>query len=79
MGDRTLDERYMKMALEEATRAGEVGEIPVGAVLVKGDRVLAKGHNRCIKLNDPTAHAEILVLRKAGKALKNYRLNEATL
>jgi len=79
MGDRALDERYMKMALEEATRAGEVGEIPVGAVLVKGDRVLAKGHNRCIKLNDPTAHAEILVLRKAGKALKNYRLNEATL
>jgi len=79
MGDRALDERYMKMALEEATRAGEVGEIPVGAVLVKGDRVLAKGHNRCIKLNDPTAHAEILVLRKAGKALGNYRLNETTL
>jgi len=79
MGDRARDERYMKMALEEATRAGKVGEVPVGAVLVKGDRVLARGHNRCIKLNDPTAHAEILVLRKAGKALKNYRLNETIL
>jgi len=79
MGDRARDERYMKVALQEATRAGETGEVPVGAVLVKGDRVLAKGHNRCIKLNDPTAHAEILVLRKAGKALGNYRLNETTL
>src|SRR5512136_1694530 len=79
MGDRARDERYMKMALLEATRAGENGEVPVGAVLVKGDRVLAKGHNRCIELNDPTAHAEILVLRKAGKALGNYRLNETTL
>src|SRR4030042_4698007 len=69
----------MKMALEEATRAGKVGEVPVGAVLVKGDRVLARGHNRCIKLNDPTAHAEILVLRKAGKALKNYRLDDTVM
>jgi tRNA(adenine34) deaminase len=79
MKERAGDERYMKMALQEATRAGETGEVPVGAVLVKGDRVLAKGHNCCIKLNDPTAHAEILVLRKAGKALGNYRLNETTL
>ena len=77
--ERARDERYMKVALQEATRAGETGEVPVGAVLVKGDRVLAKGHNRCIELNDPTAHAEILVLRKAGKVLENYRLNETTL
>ena len=79
MGDRARDERYMRIALKEATRAEESGEVPVGAVLVKGDRVLAKGHNRCITLNDPTAHAEVLVLRKAGKALGNYRLNETTL
>jgi len=79
MKERASDERYMKMALEEAKRAGETGEVPVGAILVKGERVLAKDHNRCIELNDPTAHAEILVLRKAGKVLGNYRLNETTL
>src|SRR4030042_6107460 len=77
--ERARDERYMKMAVQEASRAGETGEVPVGAVLVKGDRVLAKEHNRCIELNDPTAHAEVLVLRKAGKVLGNYRLNETTL
>ena len=65
----------MKMALKEAEHAGQRGEVPVGAILVKGDRVLAKDHNRCIELSDPTAHAEILVLRKAGKVLRNYRLN----
>ncbi len=73
--DKELDERYMKMALEEAEKAGERGEVPVGAILLKGHRVLATDHNRCIELNDPTAHAEILVLRKGGEVLKNYRLN----
>ncbi len=76
MLDRDLDEKYMKMALEEAEQAGQRGEIPVGAILVKGDRVIAKDHNRCIELSDPTAHAEILVLRKGGEILKNYRLTE---
>ena len=79
MRDREFDEKYMKMALEEAERAGQKGEVPVGAVLVKRDRVLAKDHNRCIELNDPTAHAEILVLRKAGKVLGNYRLNDTVI
>ena len=69
----------MRMALEEAQKAGQEGEIPVGAVLLKGDQVLAKDHNRCIELNDPTAHAEILVLRKGGKSLGNYRLNETVM
>jgi tRNA(Arg) A34 adenosine deaminase TadA len=73
--DREFDNNFMKMALKEAERAGQRGEVPVGAILVKGDRVLAKDHNRCIELSDPTAHAEILVLRKAGKVLRNYRLN----
>lgn len=73
--DKELDERYMKMALEEAEKAGERGEIPVGAILLKGHQVLAKDHNRCIELSDPTAHAEILVLRKGGEILRNYRLN----
>ncbi len=66
----------MKMALEEAEKAGQRGEIPVGAILLKGNRVIAKDHNRCIELSDPTAHAEILVLRKGGEILKNYRLTE---
>jgi tRNA(adenine34) deaminase len=77
--DKKFDERYMEMALEEAEEAGLKGEVPVGAILVKGDRVLAKDHNRCIELNDPTAHAEVLVLRKGGEVLGNYRLNNTVL
>jgi tRNA(adenine34) deaminase len=76
MIDNEFDEKYMKMALEEAEKAGHRGEVPVGAILLKGDHVLSKDHNRCIELNDPTAHAEILVLRKGGEILKNYRLND---
>ena len=79
MKGKEFDEKCMKMALEEAEKAGRGGEIPVGAVLLKGDQVLAKDHNRCIELNDPTAHAEILVLRKGGKILRNYRLNETVM
>jgi tRNA(adenine34) deaminase len=77
--DKKFDARFMKMALREAEEAGRKGEVPVGAILVKEDRVLAKDHNRCIELNDPTAHAEVLVLRKGGKALGNYRLNNTVL
>jgi len=79
MKDNEADEKYMRMALEEAQKAGQGGEIPVGAVLLKGNRVLAKDHNRCIQLNDPTAHAEILVLRKGGESLRNYRLTETVM
>ena len=74
MIDEGFDEKYMRMALEEAKMAGQRGEIPVGAVLLKEDRVLTKDHNRCIELSDPTAHAEVLVLRRGGEILKNYRL-----
>jgi tRNA(Arg) A34 adenosine deaminase TadA len=73
--DREFHEVYMKMALKEAEKAGARGEVPVGAILLKGYQVLAKDHNRCIELSDPTAHAEILVLRKGGEILRNYRLN----
>ncbi|MEI9478558.1 MAG: tRNA adenosine(34) deaminase TadA [Deltaproteobacteria bacterium] len=73
------DEKYMRMALKEAEKANQSGEVPVGAVLVKGNRVLAKDHNRCVELHDPTAHAEILVLRRGGETLKNYRLNDTML
>src|ERR1017187_2006710 len=70
----STDERFMRMALREADRAALEGEVPVGAVLVREGRVLARAHNRSIHLHDPSAHAEILVLRRAGRKLQNYRL-----
>jgi tRNA(adenine34) deaminase len=70
----------MKMALEEARRAHQIDEVPVGAVLVaESGRLLATTHNRTIANADPTAHAEILALRKAAAELKNYRLLNTTL
>jgi tRNA(adenine34) deaminase len=76
MEDKKPDKKYMRMALEEARKAGQRGEVPIGAVLVKEGQVIAKDYNRCIELHDSTAHAEVLVLRKAGEILKNYRLND---
>lgn len=73
------DEDFMHTALQEAKKAAQKGEVPVGAVLVKGKSILAQDHNRCIQLSDPTAHAEILVLRRGGRVLKNYRLNHTVL
>ena len=70
---------YMELALDEARSARERGEIPVGAVIVQSENVIAKGHNRAIELNDPTAHAEIVVLRAACTKLGNYRLPGTTL
>ena len=67
------------MALEEARRGLAAGEVPIGAVLVIDGRVAARAFNQPISASDPTAHAEILVLREAGKAIANYRLSGATL
>ena len=68
-------ERYMKEALAEAEEGARQGEVPVGALLVTPDGdVIARAHNQPISLNDPTAHAEILVLRKAAEHVANYRL-----
>lgn len=69
------DERWMATALEEAELAAREGEVPVGAVAVARDVLVAREHNRSIQLNDPTAHAEILALRAAAARLGNYRLN----
>lgn len=69
------DERWMAAAIEEAELAAREGEVPVGAVAVAGDVLVAREHNRSIQLNDPTAHAEILALRAAAARLGNYRLN----
>ena len=65
----------MELALKEAAKAAAQGEVPVGAVAVFGNELLACDHNRSIQLHDPTAHAELLVLRQVGKLLSNYRLN----
>ena len=70
----STDERFMRMALREADRGAREGEVPVGAILVREGRVLARAHNRPIHLHDPSAHAEILVLRRAGRKSRNYRL-----
>lgn len=65
---------YMNIALEQAREAGQRGEVPVGAVIVLNDRVIAKAGNRTRELNDPTAHAEILALRAACAELGSERL-----
>jgi len=77
--DIEIDKKFMEIALREAEIAASKGEIPVGAVLVKDNQIIAKEHNRCVELNDPTAHAEILVLRRGGEVLKNYRLNDTVI
>ena len=74
----SVPEKWMEVALQEARQAASEGEVPVGAVVVLGDEVISRDHNRCIQLSDPTAHAEILALRTAGRALENYRLNEVS-
>jgi tRNA(adenine34) deaminase len=68
----------MKIALEEARTAAELGEVPIGAVLVLNDDVI-KGHNRVIMDSDPTAHAEIVVIREAAQRIGNYRLAGSSL
>jgi tRNA(adenine34) deaminase len=73
------DEKWMSFALEQARKAEKEGEVPVGAILVKGDLVIARAHNKPISSNDPTAHAEIQLIRTAGEELKNYRLTGTTL
>ena len=68
----------MRAALDEAQRAMASGEVPIGAVLVIGGRIVARGFNQPIAAVDPTAHAEVLVLREAARVAGNYRLTDAT-
>jgi len=68
------DERWMEEALREAQRAAAAGEVPVGAVVVCEERIVGRGGNRNLADNDPTAHAEIVALREAGRAVGNHRL-----
>lgn len=70
----SADSHWMQLALKEAKKADKKGEVPVGAVAVYKGKKIASAHNLSISCSDPTAHAEILCLRKAAKQLKNYRL-----
>lgn len=70
-------EKYMRLAIDQANLAAQQGEVPVGAILVIGEEVISSGFNQPISLNDPTAHAEIVAIRKASVILNNYRLPEA--
>lgn len=78
-GDVEQDQRWMRHALELARRAEQLGEIPVGAVIVDHAELIAEGWNQPIRNHDPTAHAEVMALRNAGVHLGNYRLSGATL
>ena len=73
------DEKWMQIAIQEAIKAEKEGEVPVGAVLVKDGLLISKAHNQPISKNDATAHAEIQLIRTAGKELQNYRLNGSTI
>ncbi|MGB2620883.1 MAG: tRNA adenosine(34) deaminase TadA [Candidatus Acidiferrum sp.] len=73
------DLAFMQVALEEARAASEVGEVPIGAILVHEGKILSRSGNRTIRDCDPSAHAEIVAIREAARLLKNYRLADTTL
>ncbi len=73
------DGERMEQALALARRAGELGEVPVGALVVLNGRVIGQGHNRCITDRDPSGHAEAVAIRQAAREMENYRLPDAEL
>lgn len=77
--NRLEDEQWMRRALALAREAERHGEVPVGAVLVRDNEILAEGYNQPISGCDPTAHAEVVALRKAAQKIQNYRLVDTTL
>lgn len=78
MTDAQEDARYVDLALVEARRAADAGEVPIGAVVVLDGMVIARAHNAPITLHDPTAHAEVLALRAAARETGNYRLERTS-
>jgi len=74
-----MDEHYMKLALEQARQAVEADEVPVGAVIVHGQRTVAMAHNQREQLNDSTAHAEMIAITQAAEAIGNWRLENCTI
>ncbi len=79
MYSRPEDEYYMKLALEEAQKAAQLGEVPVGAVIVRGEKVVAAAHNLRERDRMATAHAELLAIQEACRRLNNWRLADCTL
>jgi tRNA(adenine34) deaminase len=75
----SADAEFMNAALELARKAGDSGEVPVGAVAVRDGRIVGRGANSPIGLNDPTAHAEMIALREAARTVGNYRLEDVVL
>ena len=75
----SVDDQWMGLAIQQALLAEAMDEVPVGAVLVQDNTIIVSAHNQPITNNDPTAHAEIQLLRAAGKKLNNYRLPNTTL
>jgi tRNA(adenine34) deaminase len=73
------DEYWMRYALSLSDNAQQQGEIPVGAVLVKDNKIIGEGWNQSIRLHDPSAHAEMMAIREAGRSLENYRLVDSCL
>lgn len=74
-----LDQRYMRMAIDQAFLAEEKGDVPIGAVITYQGRIVAKAHNQRQLLNDPTAHAEMIALTQAAEAIGNWRLHGCTI
>lgn len=74
-----LDILFMREAIAEARRAADEGEVPIGAVIVRGDKVIARAHNRKESDRDPTAHAEILAIRRAAEHFPSWRIEDSTL
>ena len=72
-------EKWMKVALQEADKAFHAKEVPVGAVVVKDNLIIGRGHNQCESLHDPTAHAEIIAITSAANTLKDWRLEGCSL
>lgn len=75
----SVDEQYMRMAIVQAQIAEENGDVPIGAVIVHNNTIIAKAYNQREQLQDPTAHAEIIALTQAATALENWHLNDSTI
>lgn len=79
MKEKICEENFMKAAIAQAVRAGEIDEVPIGAVAVLGDKIIARAHNLREKKQDPLGHAEVLLIEKAAKKLKSWRLDGVTI
>ncbi|MHD0398543.1 tRNA adenosine(34) deaminase TadA [Staphylococcus simulans] len=75
----TIDEKYMKLALDEAEKAAAIGEVPIGAIIVKDDEIIARAHNLRETIQLPTAHAEHIAIEKAAEVIGSWRLEDCTL